>query len=116
MLHTALRQFQGLTDMLVLLLLQVTDEQLDAMVSHFAAAAQAAQQAGGGGGDGAHLTLAGFLAASEQSQVGICLTATADNLDAPVIRWWLVIVAAEINQQAIGGKGLHLSSYLGSKD
>lgn len=76
-------QLQGLTDMLVLLL-QVTDEQLDEMVSQFVAAAQAAQQADGGAGDGAHLTLAGFLAASEQSQVSIGLTPTAHLLVAPV--------------------------------
>ena len=61
---------------MLVLLLQVTDEQLDQMVSHFVTAAQAAQQADGGDGDGAHLTLAGFLAASEQSQVSVCLLAT----------------------------------------
>ena len=101
---------------MVVLLLQVTDEQLDEMVAHFVAAAQAAQQAGGGAGDGAHLTLAGFLAASEQSQVSTGLTATADLLVAPVICWWLVVVAAETKQQTISRRALHLVCYLGPQN
>ena len=101
--HSTARLYR-LTDMLVLLL-QVTDEQLDEVVSHFVAAAQAAQQACGGGGDSAHLTLAGFLAASEQSQVSICPTATADLLVAPV---WRLRLQRRTSKPAAGG--LHTSS------